>query len=338
MRPSLAVTSITAVLLGLLLQSSSPVDAQAEYPCIGAPPDEPQGGVYGERRQFIDAQSWWVPTPGEKGTDHGHVHIGACIPERETITDSFKLSIRMVLHSPGQQKVYGVGSSSPPYVSVVLKDDLIEKSTYKLYESGWNCATPGTCTRWRTQTVDVAPFTTDGRKEIRFRFFSDVKDGTAEARMATSLNWQFNLDRPTVSTVDNYDRMPYLRGKGWYSNPGTKSSGGYCEPDLVSVPLPDAPISGTWSPSVKMVWHGGTDDPRIAAREARIDPDFHAGVPGTTIMSGAGEFKGPLSINTTTLANGTHKLFLRAVCHDADGRGSDLHGVLIVPFVVINRR
>ena len=312
--------------------------AHAGYACIGAPPDEPNGGVYDERRQFIDAQSWWVPTPGQNGTDHGHVHVGACIPERETITGSFKLNLRMVLHSPGVQKVYGTGTANVPYVSIVLKDDSIEKSAYKLYEAGWTCSTRGTCTRWRSQTVDPSSFTTDGRKEIRFRFFSDVKDGTAEARMAASLNWQFVLDRASVSSVDNYDRQPYLRGKSWYSNPGTKSSGGYCEADFLSVPIPDRALSGVWTPTAKMVWHGGSDDPSVATREARLDPDFHAGPPnpGTLLTSGAGEFNGGLSIDTRTLANGSHKLFLRSVCHDLDGRGSDLHGVLIVPFIVSN--
>lgn len=312
--------------------------AHAGIACIGAPPDEPNGGVYDERRQFIDAQSWWVPTPGQNGTDHGHIHVGACIPEGETISGPFKLNIRMVLHSPGVQKVYGTGTANVPYMSIVLKDDSIEKSAYKLHEAGWTCSTPGTCTRWRSQTVDPSSFTTDGRKEIRFRFFSDVKDGTAEARMTASLNWQFVLDRPSVSSVDSYDRQPYLRGKSWYSNPGTKSSGGYCEADFLSVPIPDGPLSGVWTPNAKMVWHGGSDDPTIATREARLDPDFHAGPPnpGTLLMSGAGEFNGGLSIDTRTLANGSHKLFLRSVCHDLDGRGSDLHGVLIVPFVVSN--
>jgi hypothetical protein len=227
--------------------------AETGSPCIGAPPGEPSGGVYGERRQFIDAQSWWVPTPGQNGTDHGHIHVGACIPERETITGSFKLNIRMVLHSPGVQKVYPVGGSYPPAVSIVLKDDRIETTAYKLYESGWACPTPGTCTRWRSQTVDPRPFTTDGRKEVRLRFFSTVMDGAEKAQMTASLNFQLNLDRVSVSAVDDFDRLPYLRGKSRYSDPGSTSTGGYCEPTFLSVPVPDAPLAGTCSPSVRMV-------------------------------------------------------------------------------------
>jgi hypothetical protein len=312
--------------------------AHAGYPCIGAPPDEPGGGIYDERRQFIDAQSWWVPTPGQNGTDHGHVHVGACIPEGETITGSFRLNIRMVLHDPGAQKVYPVGGAHPPSASIVLKDDTIETTPYKLEESGWTCSTPGTCTRWRSQTVDPAPFTTDGRKEIRFRFFSQVLDGAAKAQMTASLNFQFTLDRASVATVDDYERRSYLRGKGWYSDPGQTSTGEYCESSFLSVPVPDSPIAGTWTPSVKMVWHGTANDPPIASREARLDPDFHANPanPGTMLMSGEGEFNAALTVDTTALANGTHKLFLRSVCRDLDARGSDIHGILTVPFVVAN--
>ena len=35
-------------------------------------------------RVFAESQSWWKPAPGapDTATDFGHVHLGACIPER----------------------------------------------------------------------------------------------------------------------------------------------------------------------------------------------------------------------------------------------------------------
>jgi len=85
-----------------------------------------------------------------------------------------------------------------------------------------------------------------------------------------------------------------------------------------------------------MVWHGEPNDPPVSSREARLDPDFHANPPnpGTLLMSGVGDFDGRLTVDTASLANGTHKLFLPSVCHDLAGRGSDTHGALSVPFVV----
>lgn len=290
---------------------------------------------YPEARQFVDFQSWWRPITGQNGTDHGHIHVGACLPERETITGPFSVDIRMVLHDVGQVKVYS-GSTSPPYTSVVLKDDAVETTQTKLFETGWTCS--GTCERWRTATIDPAVFTTDGQKEIRFRFFLDVLDGTSTARMTASGNWQFKLDRPNVTTVDDHTRNAYLRGKGWYSKPGSLSSGGYCEADFLSVPLPDAPVSGVWTPSVKMVWHGSVNDPPVSSHEVRLNPDFHASpvAEGIILKQGSGEYNGPVTIDTTTLSNGRHKLFLRAVCNDQHNRGSAIHGILIVPFVVAN--
>ena len=312
------LTAALAV-IGIYMGSST-YAAEGSYACVGAPANEPNGGLYPEPRQFVDSQSWWKPIAGQTGTDHGHTHVGACIPEGQTMTDSFVVNIRMVLHDVGDIKVYS-GTTSVPYTSVVLKDSNIEQTQTKLYETGWTCT--GTCERWRSVTINPTPYTTDGLKEVRFRFFFDVLDGTAVARMTASANWQFTLDRPSVSTVSSFTRNAYTRGKGWYSKPGSLSTGGYCEADFTSVPLPDSPISGIWTPTVKMVWHGGTEDPTVTSHEVRLDPDFHA-TPineGIIIRQANGEFNGSISIDTRTLTNGTHKLFLRSICNDKYNRG-----------------
>src|SRR5688572_9742654 len=98
----------------------------------------------------------------------------------------------MVLHDPGRQKVNS-GSTSTPYVSVVMKDKSIEKVQSKIFQTGWTCPTPGTCTRWGQVTVNPSVFSTDGLKETRLRFFSDVDDAaaggkTAAASMTANLN------------------------------------------------------------------------------------------------------------------------------------------------------
>jgi hypothetical protein len=322
-------------LLGVVSISNSKAATTTAHACIGAPANEPNGGLYPEPRQFIDSQSWWRPIEGQNGTDHGHIHVGACIPERQTMTGNFTLNIRMMAHDVGAVKVYS-GTTSVPYTSVVLKDDNIEKTQTKLYETGWQCS--GTCERWRSVTVDTSPFTTDGLKEIRFRFFFDVLDGTETARMTASSNWQFKLDRSNVTAIDDFTRNSYSRGKGWYSKPGSLSTGGYCEADYLSMPLPDEPVSGIWQPKVKMVWHGSSTDPQITSHEIRLDPDFHASPinEGMIVRKGTGAFNDYVSIDTTKLINGTHKLFLRAICNDQYNRGSAIHGIQIIPFVVSN--
>jgi hypothetical protein len=55
--------------------------AVAGVACIGAPDNNP-AAAYPEQRQFVENQTWWTPGPGQTGPNQGHVHLGACIPER----------------------------------------------------------------------------------------------------------------------------------------------------------------------------------------------------------------------------------------------------------------
>src|SRR2546426_10319241 len=62
---------------------------------------------YPQARVFVDAQSWWRTTPGMSGTDFGHVHVGGCIPERETLSENTQLDVRGMLHdNPGQLDIF----------------------------------------------------------------------------------------------------------------------------------------------------------------------------------------------------------------------------------------
>src|SRR5215211_2578360 len=116
--------------LVLLLVLALPAAAQAEpnpLTCEGYP----------QKRQFVEAQSWWTVKPGQTGTNHGHLHVGACIPERETISSPTTLDVRLILHDNGPTKVYSAGSSNPPYVSLVNKGVSTEVTVEKDYFSGW---------------------------------------------------------------------------------------------------------------------------------------------------------------------------------------------------------
>ncbi|MHA7261941.1 hypothetical protein ACX80W_01935 [Arthrobacter sp. TMN-37] len=259
------------------------------------------------------------------------------------MTGPFTLDIRMMLHNPGRQEA-DTGETLTPYVAVVMKGASTEKTQSKLYQTGWTCPTPGTCTRWGQVRVDPSFFSTDGLKETRLRFFSDVVDPaaggrTTTARMTASLNFQYYVDLSPTRTVSDVSQDPYLRGKGWYSAPGRDlAKGGYCEADLLTVPVPNTPVSGIWSPAVRMVSHGEAGDPPVTAHEIRIDPDLHANVPGLILRRAGGEYDGRISIDTTKLTNSSHKLFLRADCNDQYRRNSTTSGILIVSFEVANGR
>jgi hypothetical protein len=305
---------MAAALLAAVV-SATATASSGQQVCFGAPVDQP-ALAYGETRQFVDFQSWWKTTPGKAGTDFGHAHVGACIPEREQMQGAtIPLDIRLVLHDNPAKK-----TNQYPGLSIVLKGKSQETTIKKQNYPGWTCPV-GTCTKWFHYDLPQSAFNNSGLQEIRFRFFVDEPDGN---RMIASANWQtyINNGKPKGDIT----RQPYLRAKGWYS--GAE----YCEASLRS-PLPDEPVPANWSPTVAQVWHGTAADMPVSGYSNRFDADNHKDIAGTLLKAGAGPF-GPAALNVPTgsLAAGIHKLNMRADC--ADPRGSTNSGMLVLPFRV----
>jgi len=78
----------------------------------------------------------------------------------------------------------------------------------------------------------------------------------------------------------------------------------------------------------------------VTSHRAHVDPDFHAGSAGWIVRQGRGSFEGRLSIDTTQLANGVHKLVLVANARKLSRRdrvaNGTSSGVQVIPFVVSN--
>jgi hypothetical protein len=318
------LVGLLAALLGLvslaaLLVPVTPV-AVAGVACIGAPANNP-AAAYPEQRQFVENQTWWTPGPGQTGPNQGHVHLGACIPERETLRANFTMHVRVVMHdNPGKAN----------YVSMVFKGPSYEATVQKLSLGGMTCPV-GTCEKWLTFTGKIAGFQQGGLQEIRFRGFVPEPSVNGQTReMRANLNFQVYVSNGKARA--DVTRMPWLRGKGWYTHTL------YCEASLRSVPVPDGPVSGVWRPTVAQATHSTDASLPVTHHTVRLDPNFHASPPdgGTVVVDGNGP-RAPtqLAIDTTTLTNGTHKLFQRADCRD-DKLGSTNRGVLVVPFVVRN--
>ena len=161
----------------------------------------------------------------------------------------------------------------------------------------------GTCTITATALIDISRFDRSGLEEIRFRVYVDEPDGKL---MHTSLNFQTYI--ANGKTLSNVTRQPYLRSKGWYTNYG------YCEADILSVPLPDQPVSGVVPFSIRQVDHGDTDvDPTW--HTIALDSNAHLGLPGTILLAGPGPQPATtLNVDTTQLSNGTHRLVQRVDC------------------------
>ena len=294
--------------------------AVAGVACIGAPGNNP-AAAYPEQRQFVENQTWWTPGPGQTGPNQGHVHLGACIPERETLNANFTMHVRVVMHdNPGKGN----------YVSMVFKGPSYETTVQKLSVDGMTCPV-GTCEKWLTFTGNIASFQQAGLQEIRFREFTPEPSVNGQTReMRANLNFQIYVSNGRARA--DVTRMPWVRGKGWYTHTL------YCEASLRDVPIPDGPVSGVWRPTVAQATHSTDTSLPVTHHTVRLDPNFHASPPdgGTVVVDGNGPLAPTqLAIDTMTLANGTHKLFQRADCRD-DKLDSSNRGVLVVPFVVRN--
>jgi hypothetical protein len=280
---------------------------------IPAAPAGASGSCEGSR-VFVESQAWWAPNPGTTGGNNfGHVHLGACIPERDTISGPITIPVRVILHhNPGYLRD----------ISVVHKTTNSEVTVAKLVPSVRRCPVDQTCEINMTATIDPMKFDRRGLQEIRFRAFVDEPDGK---QMHTSLNFQSYIENG--KTLSNVTRQPYLRSKGWYTGFG------YCEPDFLSVPVPDGPVSGRWSFAVKQVDHGSEDvDPTY--HSVRLDSNAHANLPGTVLNEGPGPLPATtLTIDTTTLANGPHRLVQRVDCASGNQVTS---GVQVITFDVAN--
>jgi hypothetical protein len=139
--------------------------------------------------------------------------------------------------------------------------------------------------------------------------------------MHSSLNALVNIQNGDPENP--IDRRAYQRFKGWYTDAG------YCEANVLS-DLPIGPVA-SWSPTVQAAWHGASDDLRVSRYRVALDADAHAGIPGTTLLSGNGDLP-PTVLNMGSLAPGSHKLSIRAECDDP--RGSTNVGVGVVVFTV----
>lgn len=306
--------------------------------CIGAPgPDA--ATVYPQTRQFVESQSWWMPGLGQvddAATHHGHGHLGACIPERETLTSgNLTVNARVMMHdNPGTANYVSMVFKGTDYETTVKKcyvrasmTDFTCPSASSTGRGDLTCAQPNNCERWLTFSIPISSFNHSGLQEVRLRSF--IKEpGSKE--MHSSINFQVYVQNG--KSTSNVTREPNLRGKGWYTHSL------YCESAYKSVPIPDAPVSGVWSPTLEQTTHDSDASLPVTHSFITLDPNFHASPPvlGTILHDADGGY-GPLPspIDTTTLTNGVHKLYQKVDCRD-DTLGSTNSGVLVIPFVVAN--
>lgn len=245
--------------------------------------------------------------PGSE--DFGHVHLGMCFPRVGTpITGTVHLDFKVQLHNnPGTLQ----------FVRIHLLDgNGVNHQVVKVavnQTAAQHCpTTPDQCTWWIPVDLPTTVSGTDGYQNIRAAAIVMHPEHGGTKRFAGAA-WPMLL--ANGKPVKNSISPTRIAGSSWYT--GAK----YEEAELDS-PLPEV-ISGTWTPTVRI--DKGAGGINVNSSFASLDPAFHAtpSYPGIVLLDRTGPYKGTLSIDTTQLANGEHKLFLRAGASCTGATGSN---------------
>jgi hypothetical protein len=282
--------------MSLLLSIGALIAAMLAVPGpASAAPDPNTCTGYPEPRVFLEAQDWWMP-PGTE--DFGHVHLGVCFPRvGERVAGTVHFDFVVQLHeNPGTLQ----------YVRIHLLDGNGGNHQIARVNVGESAAdhcpaSPDQCIWTIPVDLDTTEANTDGY--LNFRGAAIVTHpGDGGTKQFAGAAWPLYVDNggPTDDSIS----PTRIAGSNWYQGAN------YEEAELLS-PLPET-VSGTWTPTVNMdAGAGGID---VASSFVSLDPAFHAMPPdeGTVLLDQAGPYKGPVTIDTTDLSNGPHKLFIRA--------------------------
>jgi hypothetical protein len=312
---------LTIPLITMALMAPSVASAADPVTCQGYP----------EARVFLEAQSWWRTTPGKTGTDHGHGHFGACVPLNQTI--------RGVMHIDWVAKLH----DNPGYIKDIVQEVAIPSSntsgTQTKTTPRYACPTAD-CTFVIPTDFDTTKVPTDGVEGMKARMRIAEPDGHT---MRPSLRFPARLANGGRPVKDS--SRSSLFGYGWYGSSNDNNVGPkYAYARFLS-PVPTAPLSGKWTFNVSFEGDEAHISDNVTRYFVSIDPAFHATPPyeGKVVYAGStsctpfgigcdGPSNQPITVDTSTLAPGPHKLFLRT--DEDDSTGSTNSGVLVIPFVV----
>ena len=330
--------SLAVLLMAMLFVT---IGVVVSAPASAAPNPETCEG-YPEPRVYLESHAWWNTILS--GTeDFGHLHTEACFPRTHdpdgsinAISGTLHLDVKVVMHhNPGVLDWVRVQVSGDGFNNVGAMTKLHETCDGQ-NDPDWDAAM-GACTWWVPMDVDTTVAGADGFNE--FRVSAKVTEPTGD-EMRNSTGWQAYL--ANGRSVNHYrsDIGAFTEARGWYEGSG------YAVGRLAS-PLPYE-VSGTWSPDVVMDKGAGGKD--VGWSFASVDPHFHFDDEGMKLVDQAGPFRGRISIDTTKLTDGEHRLYLQArspcdgtsgndcgtKANGADNNVATVSGGQVVHFVVNN--
>jgi hypothetical protein len=278
----------------------------------------PMATMAGSRTLTIEAQDWWDGPVGKGfassvGHPGRHTHLEVTVPAGP-VKGVYEVTWSVMHHR----------NSAGRLLRVKWQDD--SGTTRGKTEIVKKINKPLVAGRVETGTIRIDTRNEkDGWRLWRFYAFVEHANGNIQAA------------RPVVPVyVDNrkgaknVSGAEWIRPSGWYK----EKSGpdwGYLRTLLWRQDLPSAPIKGKWSPKIKIDINGVSKSPKISGWSVHVDPAFHGKDPGLKVASGKGKFKGKVTVDTSKLSRGKHRLVIRAK-QDSGKRHHEAVGVF--PFVV----
>ena len=254
---------------------------------------------------FRASQDHGSPIPGLNTL--GHVHVGMCFPLYQTVRGTVTFDVRVVMYQ-----------NKGTWILLKGQDDASD--TFYLEKPNVTPPTGGEQVFWRTVRVDTTKLP-DGIRH--FRWYAEVLQDNGNTQTARA-NWPLDVQNGTADK-DAADTVRYMN---WYRVAPTDRDWGYIGPVVASIPV--APVNASLTLDVRCSLNGSSKSPRIDRSVVNLDPNFHHGMEGTVVYSGA-PLDGNLTVDTSGLAEGPHKLSIRCIQDD----GAEVHeGIGVVPFVV----
>ena len=277
--------------------------------------------TYPEPRVFLESQAGWSDFDATSYGASQHVHSGTCFPYMQAVDGIVTFDVRSMLHNlPGYMLLF---------VRIQFASDQDGIKNMKIISPQQVCATTD-CTFWNAVSVDVSGLPA-GTWEVRVHSEARLGVRTSKPQILATSGWQLCVRDCAGGRTPQATDLP--EGRGWYKDT-TGSSKGYINGRYDSRTLPGV-VSGTYCFPVNVL--DGSGDEPTEASFVSIDPAFHATpeLPGLVLIDQPGEYRGPVCVDTTQLANGEHKLFIRSESTAAISTGK-LYGAFVVPFTVRN--
>jgi hypothetical protein len=318
--------------------------AATMYPCVGAPADyiaafdaadgTVDGAVsYPYPTVFVEHQSWWLQ--GQKITvatygDAAHIHVGFCYAQGEAWPvpggGTARVDYRIVMHhmKGGSARGFRAGMA---------------------YDQG-TCPVANTCLGFTDETSTTKTALTNAMQ---------VEDGKVYlSKTLTAINAQGGIkqERVTVDTTAPTGKRMYTTGRSCSLVQGTRGvsntcsgyaagGSGWYEGYGYTIAMLGSPWkASTMAQPVPASWKvtvGGSGAVGLT-HSLHIDPDFHGGNPGTVLIPLTAGASGTVTIDTTTLAPGWHKLVhvvnASAISSSDSRPDGTASGVHVLPFFV----